>query len=265
MQPYKENMLLYKNNDDGCRYFMGMLQKMNMLQHFELMPVDGKEMQVKASGITSVPAILLKGNKMPIFGIDANNWLNMMIQKNNPLNAPILLPPQQTQQQLPPQNPLNRPINQPMNGAMPQQPMGNSPLPSQKQEIVPPSQSEKKNPARMGMKLTSTAPPTEMNNTPITKPINKNPIPYLSAEMSGVSDAFAYTATDDPQPKNFLAPTDTCAIYTAVEGAKINNSELEKRIRSKATERDIDKKNYEKLIEQENNELVKSVRGLPSR
>lgn len=233
-----ENILLYKTNCPTCQYFMALSQKHGILHHFTLINVDGKEMQFKHLGVQSVPAIILKGTTSPIFGKNIMDWLNAIINKNNLLNTPI----QQTPS-------CATPINQPIKQNVTQPPL-------------PPTQNDKRNPSRMGG-IPVTAPPTEIkpqSNKQETKTIGNNPIPYLSAEMNGISDAFAYTLSDNPQPKSFLSPTETCAIFTGKEGDKLSGAELMKQVTSTAKTREIDKKTFEKLIEQENNDLIRSIK-----
>jgi hypothetical protein len=91
------------------------------------------------------------------------------------------------------------------------------------------------------------------NNKIIQYNMNKNmhmdgPNAYVSTEMSGMSDTFAYTDTDMAQPKSFSYGTED-AIYTApTEDDKLTNVDQEKLIYDAHTSRKNQEKEFDNIM-----------------
>jgi hypothetical protein len=224
-----------------------------------------------------------------------NSRLNQPINNNPPpqnaLIASLPRPPinnMQLPQNMPPRPPtkdglpcspmmpannnphLNHPINNQPNSNGGSGGNGNggakeiTPAPTQADKRLAHRMGQQSNHAKLGGNMNATAPPTEIKpQQPKTTVDVRVPLEYRPAEMSGISDTFAYTKIDDPQPKSFLSPTETCNIFTGREGERMNNDELQRRIRDAGKTREGDKKNYEMMIEQENKELVREINQPP--
>jgi hypothetical protein len=78
------------------------------------------------------------------------------------------------------------------------------------------------------------------------------PAGFVTTEMNGFSDNFAYTSTDVPQPKSFLpyGEDDKYGIYTGHEGTKISDEELKKQISQIENNRKDQEKQLSTIIEQ---------------
>ena len=98
--------------------------------------------------------------------------------------------------------------------------------------------------------------PPEINKQERKQP-NNQLISYSKQEMSGVSDEFAYVSIDNPQPKSYLNPDEHCVIFTGPEGSKLKKSDQDKLINSVKSLRENDKKEFEKIIKDEIDTIIK--------
>lgn len=81
---------------------------------------------------------------------------------------------------------------------------------------------------------------------------NTGPAGFVTTEMNGFSDNFAYTSTDMPQPKSFLpyGEDDKYGIYTGHEGTKLTEHDLKQQINQIETNRKEQEKQLSNIIEQ---------------
>jgi hypothetical protein len=84
------------------------------------------------------------------------------------------------------------------------------------------------------------------------------PNPFLNNEMSGISDTFAYTNIDAPQPKSFFGygDEDKHIIFTAPEQHKINMNEQRQKINEETKKRQNQEKEINKLMEETRNKIA---------
>jgi hypothetical protein len=97
-----------------------------------------------------------------------------------------------------------------------------------------------------------------VNNTNVNK---KGPIGFQHEEMTGVSDKFAYTKTDNPTPKTFfgVGEEEKHAIFTAPEQNKISKEEQRKMINDIASRREIQDKEHGELMKEQQLKAVRET------
>jgi hypothetical protein len=97
---------------------------------------------------------------------------------------------------------------------------------------------------------------THVNNSiPSVKPITQL-FGYLSNEMSGFSDGYAYISVDNPLPKSFLPPDKDMEIYTAPEGEKIDKRKQDEMIKMCEMERINQKNMFAQTIKELNDKVA---------
>ena len=282
---YDKNTLIYSSSCKTSQYFMIKSQEHKLLQMFELVCIDGNETKFISMGLKITPTILLKGNSYPIVGGDARKWLDGIISKNpltnnNNINGNPLTNNNINGNPLTNNNNINGiPLtNNNINGIpltnnnnINGNPLTNNNNPNNNpltNNNNPNNNSStntiNKNPLRMGGIPTPIQPPSISNNKqPLTQ--KGIPIEYRMKEMSGISDDFAYLATDMAQPKNFLKPDEVCAIYTGPsEKIKMKMDEQIAEINKVKRLRDNDnklfKENADKEYEQTKIELENEMK-----
>ena len=90
---------------------------------------------------------------------------------------------------------------------------------------------------------------------------NVGPMGFRNTEMTGLSDSYAYTQTDEAQPKYFMKYGDDeqNAIYTAPLDGKINDRETKNRIREiEVLRKDQDAKLKDNMKRQQIEAIIKA-------
>jgi hypothetical protein len=89
----------------------------------------------------------------------------------------------------------------------------------------------------------------------------KSPHPFINSEMSGISDSFAYTNVDVPQPKSFMGYKDDekNIIYTAEEADKLNITQQRKLLNQLNNERQSQDKHLGEIIEYNKKKVLETL------
>lgn len=89
------------------------------------------------------------------------------------------------------------------------------------------------------------------------KLVNDGPKGYLTSEMAGISDTYAYTDVDMHQPKVFIEyGKDADEIITGDENGKLNESEQARRMHEVVNNRKKEENNYIELAKKAHKEAL---------
>lgn len=230
MTSRNNNIFFYKTKCDLSLKFMEVANKVGVLKSFHLICIDGKEnYYIKEQGLRGTPTIIMRAQNIKLEKIQCLDWLkNFIVSQNN-----------NNQNQLLQDTPI--PCNDARAGGTFNQNQNENENENHKyvsrNNIVKRNSDKTENIEQTNNKHRGNKNNNQQNAPSVTQ-INNQLIGFISNEMTGYSDEYAYLACDNPMPKSFLPPTSDFQIYTAPDNGKLDKQKQNIYLNNLETKRD---------------------------